>query len=130
MTTREKSLAYQTEQRRYNFVRIWQKRYAHMKARHEGNSTNYSHCQGKGLMTQDEFYTWCKDFENLNVFLALYFDWAEAVFPLHLSPSIDRIEPDCGYVSGNIQWMSFAENCEKNHKDPITHKQMKEAAYE
>jgi hypothetical protein len=114
----------ETDYRRYNFLRIWQKRYAHMKARHEGRSTNYSHCQGKGLMSREEFFRWCKDFKNLDVFLTLYFEWASADFPLHLSPSIDRVDPDGGYVDGNIQWMSFADNCEKNHKDPITHKEL------
>jgi hypothetical protein len=127
MTSREKSLAYQKEQRQFNFIRIWGKRYAHMKARHEGRSTNYSHCQGKGLMSQEEFFDWCKDFVNLQEFLTLYFDWASADFPLYSSPSIDRIDPNKGYVAGNIQWMSFSDNCEKNHKDPITHKVMIES---
>ena len=122
------SIQYHTEQRRYNFVRIWQKRYAHMKARHEGRSTNYSHSNGKGLMSRDEFFAWCKDFENLQAFLTLYFDWAAEDFPIGLSPSIDRKNPDKGYTADNIQWMSFADNCEKNHKyvDPITKKMVRE----
>lgn len=125
MTARENSLAYQTEQRRYNFVRIWGKRYAHMKARHDGRSTNFSHSNGKGIMSKDEFFEWCKLQENLDSFMTLWFEWAMADFPLWLSPSIDRIDPNLGYVAGNLQWMGFAENCEKNHKDPITHKEMR-----
>lgn len=122
--SRETSLAYQTEQRRYNFVRIWQKRYAHMKARHDGRATTYSHSQGKGLMAYAEFMVWCKDFNNLNEFVTIYFDWAHNGFNRWDSPSIDRIKPELGYVAGNIQWLPFSENCEKNHKDPITHKEM------
>jgi hypothetical protein len=125
---RQKSKAWHTEQRRYNFVRIWGKRYAHAKARHEGRATHRSHCEGKGLMSREEFFEWCKDFENLNVFVAIYFDWAEAGFPLGLSPSLDRIDPTKGYVAGNLQWLTFDQNSEKNHWfiDPITKKIIRE----
>lgn len=122
-SSREKNLAYQTEQRRYNFVRIWQKRYAHMVARHEGRSTNSSHANGKGICSKDEFFIWCKDFNNLNTFLAIYFEWAAADFPLHLAPSIDRIDSKKGYSCDNLQWLSFEENCRKHNINPIDHSQ-------
>lgn len=112
------------DRRRYNFLRMWQKRYAHMKARHDGRSTNHSNANGKGLMSREEFFAWCKDFENMQVFLLMYFEWAAGGFSLWLSPSIDRIDPKKGYTAGNIQWLPFAENCKKNNKDPLTHKQM------
>lgn len=126
MTTREKNLAHQLEQRRYNFVRIWQKRYAHMKARHDGRATHFSHCEGKGLLSKEEFFVWCKDFDNMQTFLTIYFEWVSEDFPLGLSPSIDRINPDLGYIEGNLQWLTFDQNTEKNHKyvDPITKKMM------
>lgn len=118
---------WQTEQRRYNFVRIWQKRYAHMLARQRGVASHQSNgALGKDIMSYDEFFKWCKDFDNLNTFLALYFDWAEDGFPRWLSPSIDRIDSHHGYIAGNIQWMSFADNCEKNNKHPITHEEVRD----
>lgn len=120
----EGRLAQMEEQRRYNFIRIWQKRYAHMVARHEGRATNHSNSQGKGIATKEEFFAWCKNFENLNVFLTIYFDWAHNGFNRWDSPSIDRVDPAKGYTLDNLQWLSFAENCEKNNKDPITHKKM------
>lgn len=120
---REKRLATLTEQRRYNFIRIWQKRYAHMVARHEGRSTNSSNANGRGLCTSEEFFVWCKTIDNLDMFLALYYDWALADFPLHLSPSIDRINPERGYTCDNLQWLSFEENCRKNNINPIDHSQ-------
>jgi len=120
---REKNLAYQTEQRRYNFIRIWQKRYAHMVARHEGRSTNSSGAQGNGICTKDEFFVWCKQIENLDTFVGIYYDWFNADFPLHLSPSIDRIDPSKGYTCDNLQWLSFEENCRKNNINPIDHSQ-------
>lgn len=118
---REKKLAWERDNRRFNMIRIWQKRYAHMVARHDGRSTNHSNSNGKGICTREEFFEWCKHFDNLNVFLALYFDWAGEGFPLHLSPSVDRINPDLGYVVENLQWLSFEENCRKNNINPINH---------
>lgn len=125
---RQKQTDYLREARRYNFLNIWSKRYAHMKARHEGRATHFSHCEGKGLLTRDEFFEWRKDFDNLNVFLALYFDWASEGFPLGLSPSVDRIDSKLGYVNGNLQWLSFNENSLKNHWfiDPVTKKRVYE----
>lgn len=122
--SRKKEIAWHTENRRYNFLRIWDKRYFHMKARHEGRASHYSHCEGKGLLSHEEFILWCKNFDNLNVFLAIYFDWASNGFNRWDSPSIDRIDSTKGYTADNIQWLSFANNCEKNHKDPITHQEM------
>lgn len=119
--------AYEVERSRYNFLRIWTKRYAHMLARHEGRSTNFSHSNGMGIMTREEFFAWCKQPDNLEVFLILYLEWVSGGFQLSLSPSIDRIYSDKGYVADNIQWMAFAENCEKNHKDPFTHKALTES---
>lgn len=125
---REKNREYLREARRYNFVNIWSKRYAHMKARHDGRATHFSHCEGKGLMTRDEFFAWCKDAETMNVFLAIYFDWCLADFPLGLSPSVDRIDSTLGYIAGNLQWLTFDQNSEKNHWyiDPITKKKVRE----
>lgn len=123
MTTEEKKLAWETDNRRFNFIRIWQKRYAHMVARHEGNATTKSGAEGKGIMSREEFFEWCKDFDNLNVFIAIYFDWASNGFQRWDSPSIDRINSDLGYVAGNIQWLSYQDNCKKNNINPIDHSQ-------
>lgn len=121
MVGREQDLVQQAERRRYNLIRIWQKRYAHMVARHEGRASTHSQSYGKGICTKEEFMLWCKDFENLNVFLTIYFEWARNGFKRWDSPSIDRIDPKIGYTLDNIQWLSFSDNCEKNDKDPITH---------
>lgn len=128
MVEREKRLAQQINYARYNFLRIWGKRYNHMLDRQRGIASHQSNgALGKDICTKAEFMAWCKDFDNLNVFLALYFDWARNGFNRWDSPSIDRINPDKGYTLDNIQWLSFAENCEKNNKDPITHKEFRNA---
>lgn len=121
MTAEEKKQAWEKDQRQYNFIRIWQRRYNHMLARHDGRATNSSNAKGKGIMEREEFFIWCKNFDNLNVFMALYFEWAGEGFPLHLAPSVDRINPDLGYIDGNLQWLSFEENCRKNNINPIDH---------
>lgn len=116
------------EQRRYNFVNIWSKRYAHMKARHEGRASHFSHSEGKGLLSREEFFEWCKHPDVMVIFVAMYFDWMMAGFLRGLSPSIDRIDPGLGYVKSNLQWLTFDDNSEKNHWyiDPITKKKVYE----
>lgn len=114
-------LAWEADQRRFNFIRIWQKRYAHMTARHDGRATTKSNSEGKGVMSRQEFFEWCKDFDNLSEFMAIYFDWAHNGFQRWDSPSIDRINSELGYVAGNIQWLSYSENCKKNNINPIDH---------
>lgn len=125
MLSREKQIAYDEDQRRYNMLRIWKKRYYHMLDRQRGVASHQSNgARGKDICTQEEFLVWCKDFKNLQDFLTIYFDWANNGFMRWDSPSIDRIDPAEGYTLDNLQWLPFGENCEKNNKDPITHKSM------
>lgn len=104
----------ETDRRRYNWLRIWNKRYAHMKARVEGRCTNHSNAHGKELMSRDEFFAWCKDWQNLVDFITVYMQWAEEDFNPWLSPSVDRIDNRRGYVADNIQWLATGHNLEKN----------------
>ena len=92
-----------------------------MKARANGKSTNSSNANGKKLMSKEDFFNWCKDIDNMNVFLGLYFDWMNEGFPLGLAPSVDRVDPNVGYIAENLQWLSFEENCRKNNINPIDH---------
>jgi hypothetical protein len=115
----------ETIYRRYNFLRIWQKRYAHMLARQRGVASHQSNgARGKPICTPEEFMAWCMEFDNLQAFLTLYFEWAMNDFVRWYSPSIDRINPAKGYTLDNLQWLSFADNCEKNNKDPIDHREI------
>lgn len=105
--------------RHYNFTLIWTRRYADMKARVEGRSTNRSHSQGKELLSKAEFEEWCISQPHFTIFLVIYMDWVRSGFNMLLAPSIDRVDSALGYTSDNMQWMTFVENCEKNNKDPI-----------
>lgn len=106
----------QTDYRRYNFIRIWGKRYAHMKARENGHSTHESSARGKGIMSRRQFFAWCKQRKNFIEFLNIYLEWAYEGFPEHLTPTIDRKDIEKGYVRGNIQWMSMQDNLKKKNE--------------
>lgn len=121
-TARDKELL--RRYRRFNFLRIWDRRYYHMKARVEGRSTNKSGAQGADLMSHEDFLQWCMDWEQLSQFLVLYMEWAECGFKLAYAPSVDRISSKGGYTADNIQWMSYWENCQKNNRDPFTHEEL------
>jgi hypothetical protein len=112
----ENQKLYDEEHRHYNFIRMWQRRYNHMKYRNLGITTNRSHAAGKDILTKEEFMEWCKAKHNLVQFIVMYLDWVSSGFELGLCPSIDRIDPDIGYTRENIQWMTFSDNCAKNHK--------------
>lgn len=107
----------ETEYRRYNFLRIWDKRYYHMKDRVLGRSTRLSSARGKELISHREFIVWCKKYDNLIVFITIYMEWAESGFQEHLSPSIDRVDNNRGYALDNIRWLSVAENLDKKFED-------------
>lgn len=125
MTAKERADARQLVHRRYNFVKIWQRRYAHMKARQEGRASHQtSGALGKPICTYEEFELWCSDFGNLEVFVMIYFDWARGGFNRWDSPSVDRVDPKLGYTLDNLQWLPFGENCAKNNKDPIDHREL------
>lgn len=105
--------------RHYNFTLIWTRRYADMKARVDGRSTNHSHSFGQDLLSKEEFEEWCVSQPHFTIFLVIYMDWVRSDFNMMLSPSIDRVDSTKGYTADNMQWMTFIENCEKNNKDPI-----------
>lgn len=114
------ALERQQVHRRYNFVKIWQRRYAHMKARQEGRASHQTAgALGKPICTPKEFEEWCTDWVNLERFITLYYDWVISGFTRWTSPSIDRVDPTKGYTTDNLQWLSFEENCIKNNKDPM-----------
>lgn len=116
---REARLARLAFHRKYNFTLIWTRRYADMKARVDGRSTSRSHSFGQELLSKEEFEAWCVSQPHFTIFLVIYMDWVRSDFNMMLAPSIDRVDPNKGYTADNMQWMTFIENCEKNHKDPM-----------
>jgi hypothetical protein len=49
------------------------------------------------------------------VYKRLYKNWKASNFKLALTPSIDRINNNLGYIKGNIQLLSFRDNAAKHN---------------
>jgi hypothetical protein len=80
-----------------------------MRVRGKNGARSVSY-EGLPICTKQEFYEWSlKDSE----FLRLYKEWRDANYPLAISPSIDRINPNFGYELWNMQWITQAENSRK-----------------
>lgn len=62
------------------------------------------------LLTSKEFHQWAmKD----TTFIEMYLTWKDAGMPLHLTPTVDRIDNRLGYVIENMQWLTFLDNTRK-----------------
>jgi len=66
---------------------------------------------GKELLDRDEFIKWSL---NESDFPRIYDEWITSGRDRCLSPSIDRIFPDKGYVLINMQWITLSENSRRN----------------
>lgn len=116
---RKARLAQLEYQRHYSFTTIWTRRYAEMKSRVEGRSTNRSHSFGKELLSKEDFIKWCTSEPHFIIFMVIYMDWVRSGFNLMFAPSVDRVNSKLGYTADNMQWLTFVENCEKNNIDPV-----------
>lgn len=67
----------------------------------------------KGLIDKEKFYKWSLKDNNYN---ELYDCWVKNNFCKKLSPSIDRIDTNIGYVEGNIRWVTHSENSRNGGK--------------
>jgi len=83
--------------------------YNNMKKRVEGRNSEYPHLwAGKPIMPKEAFMEWSK---NHPTFLSLFKRWAMADYDKKLSPSINRINSDKGYVFENVEWVTMSQNC-------------------
>jgi hypothetical protein len=82
--------------------------YRNMKSRVSGIQKLKSHLYlGKELLPKEEFYKFSldsKDFHNL------FEVWEKSNYDRKLTPSIDRINSDLGYLLVNIRWITHSEN--------------------
>lgn len=82
--------------------------YRNMQSRVTGILKKKRHLyDGKGIITRDEFYDWSL---SQSEFHRLYDEWVASGYQHRLSPSIDRIDTDLGYVPGNMRWLTHSEN--------------------
>lgn len=82
--------------------------YRNMQSRVKGILKQKAHLyEGLPIMPREQFYMWAMSSKTFN---ALFDAWAEAGYKCGDSPSIDRIDPDKGYVIGNVRWLTHREN--------------------
>ena len=113
--TRSAKLEFDTNRHRYSIQRIFNHRYAGIKARCKGTGRKYK-VTGSTPLSKEQWNKWCYDKENYKKFMSYYKVWVDTGFLNKTAPSIDRIISTKGYDIGNLQWLSHSENCSKNNK--------------
>lgn len=96
--------------------------YRNMKSRVTGVLKKKNHLYlGLPIMDKDTFYIWSLGSDSFNTLFEAY---EASGWDLKLAPSIDRRDPEDGYVEGNVQWLTHSENSKKirriNGKSNIT----------
>lgn len=85
--------------------------YRNMKSRVEGvQKVKFYLYEGKEILDKNDFYEWAlssKEFHDL------FQDWEESDYERRITPSVDRINSDIGYIIGNMEWVPFHENCRR-----------------
>lgn len=105
---------YDKNRQRHSTKRIFQHRYASMKARVEGRATRPYAVEGRKICSKDEYNAWCYEVSNLERFKDLHREWEESGFIRALAPSIDRIDNSGGYTTNNMQWITQKQNSSKH----------------
>jgi len=111
----EKKKEYDLYRSRYSIQRIFNHRYSGIKRRClKGGSCNRKYLvTGTSFLSKQEWDKWCFKQNNYLKFLKLYNIWLLNNFDERLSPSIDRINSQKGYITNNLQWLSKSDNCRK-----------------
>lgn len=100
---------------RNNINYIFLHKYSGMKARMGRKIGDRGKTRGD-ICTRNQFMSWCYQSKNMNKFLELHRAWAAAGYPRKLSPSIDRVNNNLGYLVNNIQWLTQSQNSSKYNK--------------
>jgi hypothetical protein len=62
---------------------------------------------GKEILSKESFYAWA---DNHKEFHFLFFNWTKSQYDRRLCPTVDRINPEIGYVISNMRWLTHSEN--------------------
>jgi len=82
--------------------------YRNMYSRVSGILKTKAHLyEGLDILSKEDFYEWSLASDTFN---AMFDEWVSSGYDKKLSPSIDRKDTNCGYVLGNIRWLTHSEN--------------------
>ena len=82
--------------------------YRNMKSRTGGVQKLKAHLyEGLDLLPKKEFYVWTL---NDPTFDKLFVAWESTNYSRKLTPSINRKDPNLGYVLDNLEWITHSEN--------------------
>lgn len=73
------------------------------------------------VITFDELYSIA--YAN-NCYSDLYSQWVDSGYSRGLTPTVDRINNDIGYVTENIQFLTMVDNCKKQHSSDYPNKRL------
>lgn len=82
--------------------------YRNMQSRVRGVQKLKAHLyKGKELLPRDEFYKWAN---RSMLFWRLFSKWEASKYDRRLTPTVNRIDPNKGYVVENMEWLTHSEN--------------------
>lgn len=82
--------------------------YRNMLSRVSGILKKKAHLyRGLSILSKHEFYEWAGNDERFHL---LFEKYKHSNFNIKLSPSINRIDTNTGYVHGNMEWITHSEN--------------------
>lgn len=88
--------------------------YRNMESRVSGVQKLKSHLyKDKPILPRDDFNKWAIDNKDFHL---LFDAWELAKYDRKLSPSINRINPELGYVLGNMEWITHSENSKRTRR--------------
>lgn len=88
--------------------------YRNMFSRVSGIQRKKAHLYfGKPIMEKSDFYIWALSSKDFHELFGL---WEVASYDRRLTPSIDRINPDDGYVPENIRWVTHSQNSRQTRR--------------
>lgn len=93
--------------------------YRNMKSRITGIQKQKAHLyEGKALLDKEEFYNWAEFHPS---FIKLFNNYVASGYDRKAAPSVDRINPDLGYLIKNMEWVTMSEN---SRRSSVTRKRL------
>jgi len=84
------------------------RKYRNMESRVLGIQQKKAHLyKGKKLLSREDFYEWAM---SSGEFLVMFKTWEFNKYDRRLCPTVDRTNPELGYILENMRWLTHSEN--------------------